>query len=145
VRCYADPCRENPCFASVDCIPRNMTSYECGPCPRGYVGQPISHIWFSWALNNNRKVLYSFPFFNFLFASFALWIFCFPVKAIRIKILFSLPLYILFSPKFVARSKETGHLWPYYIYMTVFIRNAANLAHILPKASRTTFTPEVFL
>jgi hypothetical protein len=31
-------------------------------------------------------------------------------------------------------SKETGHLWPYYIYMTVFIRNAANLAHILLKA-----------
>jgi hypothetical protein len=25
--------------------------------------------------------------------------------------------------------KETGHLWLYYIYMTVFIRNAANLAH----------------
>jgi hypothetical protein len=42
-------------------------------------------------------------------------------------------------------TKETGHLWPYYIYMTVFIRNAANLAHILPKASRTTFTSEVFL
>jgi hypothetical protein len=29
--------------------------------------------------------------------------------------------------------------------MTVFIRNAANLAHILPKTSRTTFTSEVFL
>jgi hypothetical protein len=42
-------------------------------------------------------------------------------------------------------SKETGHLWPYYIYMTVFIRNAANLAHILPNTSRTTFTSEVFL
>jgi hypothetical protein len=44
-------------------------------------------------------------------------------------------------------SKETGHLWLYYIYMTVFIRNAANLAHIpvLPKTSRTTFTSEVFL
>jgi hypothetical protein len=42
-------------------------------------------------------------------------------------------------------SKETGHLWTYYIYMTVFIRNAANLAHILPKTSRTTFTSEVFL
>jgi hypothetical protein len=39
-------------------------------------------------------------------------------------------------------AKETGHLWPYYIYMTVFIRNAANLA---PKTSRTTFTSEVFL
>jgi hypothetical protein len=32
--------------------------------------------------------------------------------------------------------KETGHLWLYYIYMTVFIRNAAKLAHILPKASK---------
>jgi hypothetical protein len=41
--------------------------------------------------------------------------------------------------------KETGHLWPYYTYMAVFIRNAANLAHILPKTSRTTFTSEVFL
>jgi hypothetical protein len=29
--------------------------------------------------------------------------------------------------------------------MTVFIRNAANLAHILPKTSGTTFTSEVFL
>jgi hypothetical protein len=28
-------------------------------------------------------------------------------------------------------TKETGHLWLYYIYMTVFIINAANLAHIL--------------
>jgi hypothetical protein len=45
----------------------------------------------------------------------------------------------------VLASKETGHLWLYYIYMTVFIRNAANLAHILPKTSRTTFTSEVFL
>jgi hypothetical protein len=27
-----------------------------------------------------------------------------------------------------------------YTYVTVFVRNAANLAHILPKASRTTFT-----
>jgi hypothetical protein len=42
-------------------------------------------------------------------------------------------------------SKETGHLWPYYIYTTVFIRNAANLAQILPKISRTTFTSEFFL
>jgi hypothetical protein len=41
--------------------------------------------------------------------------------------------------------KETGHLWPYYIYMTVLIRNAANLAYTLLKASRTTFTSEVFL
>jgi hypothetical protein len=46
---------------------------------------------------------------------------------------------------FHTKAKETGHLWPYYIYMTVFIRNAANMAHILPKASRTTFTSEVFL
>jgi hypothetical protein len=45
----------------------------------------------------------------------------------------------------VAVSEETGHLWAYYIYMAVFIRNAANLTHILPKTSRTTFTSEVFL
>jgi hypothetical protein len=30
-----------------------------------------------------------------------------------------------------SNSKETGHLWLYYIYMTVFIRNAANLAQLL--------------
>jgi hypothetical protein len=36
--------------------------------------------------------------------------------------------------KLQVNTKETGHLWPYYIYMTVFIRNAANLAHILLKA-----------
>jgi hypothetical protein len=48
----------------------------------------------------------------------------------------------IFTLEMVA--KETGHLWPYYIYMTVFIRNAANLAHILLKASRTTFTSEIF-
>jgi hypothetical protein len=29
------------------------------------------------------------------------------------------------------QAKETGHLWLYYIYMTVFIRNAANLAQLL--------------
>jgi hypothetical protein len=31
----------------------------------------------------------------------------------------------------VMPAKETGHLWLYYIYMTVFIINAANLANIL--------------
>jgi hypothetical protein len=36
--------------------------------------------------------------------------------------------------------KERGHYYMCYTYVTVFVRNAANLAHILPKASRTTFT-----
>jgi hypothetical protein len=37
-------------------------------------------------------------------------------------------------------TKERGHYYMCYTYVTVFVRNAANLAHILPKASRTTFT-----
>jgi hypothetical protein len=32
-----------------------------------------------------------------------------------------------------------------YTYVTVFVRNAANLVHILPKASRTTLTLKVVL
>jgi hypothetical protein len=38
------------------------------------------------------------------------------------------------------KPKERGHYYMCYTYVTVFVRNAANLAHILPKASRTTFT-----
>jgi hypothetical protein len=41
---------------------------------------------------------------------------------------------------FSKKAKERGHYYMCYTYVTVFIRNAANLAHILPKASRTTFT-----
>jgi hypothetical protein len=41
---------------------------------------------------------------------------------------------------FVLPLKERGHYYMCYTYVTVFVRNAANLAHILPKASRTTFT-----
>jgi hypothetical protein len=40
--------------------------------------------------------------------------------------------------------KEGGHYCMCYMYVTVFVRNAANLSQILPKASRTTFTSEVF-
>jgi hypothetical protein len=29
--------------------------------------------------------------------------------------------------------KERGHQWTHYIYTTVFIRNAVNLAQLLPK------------
>jgi hypothetical protein len=36
--------------------------------------------------------------------------------------------------------KERGHYCTSYTFVTVLVRNAANLAHILPKASRTTLT-----
>jgi hypothetical protein len=40
---------------------------------------------------------------------------------------------------------ERGHYYMCYTYVTVVVRNAANLAHKLPKASRTTFTNNDFL
>jgi hypothetical protein len=44
------------------------------------------------------------------------------------------------STQVVVENKERGHYCMCYTYVTVFVRYAANLAHILPKASRTTFT-----
>jgi hypothetical protein len=40
----------------------------------------------------------------------------------------------------IYKVKERGYYYMCYTYVTVFVRNAANLAHILPEASRTTFT-----
>jgi hypothetical protein len=96
---------------------------DAAPASKHYYGV-LEHFSFQNFAHNSQPVLhFKVRGIDFMISIVGIHI-CFrePLNKITFQVL---------SHHVLSSAKETGHLWLYYIYMTVFIINAANLAHIL--------------